>query len=162
MKLKFVLVYFNVWNVFQVIYAPASMCFSLCLSLSLPSLFFSLKQGKKNIWELIGFPGLAARHCNWSPKRWICQWAGHEFDNQERKGRNISLCTLSKRGVTLAEPAPGGQGPPFPRFPKAWCFGDLSWLGKSPRLELHLRWHILAFLLSWLLEATHEKMPVCL
>lgn len=37
MKLKFVLVYFNVWNVFEVIYAPAAMCFSLFVSLSLPS-----------------------------------------------------------------------------------------------------------------------------
>lgn len=67
MKLEFVLVYFNVWNVFQVIYAPTSMCFFLFVSLFLSLyffFFFSLKQEKKNIWELIGFPGLAARHCN--------------------------------------------------------------------------------------------------
>lgn len=50
MKLKLVLVYFNVWNVFQVIYAPASMCFSLSLSLCLslsPLPFFFLRTEKK-------------------------------------------------------------------------------------------------------------------
>lgn len=48
MKLEFVLVYFNVWNVFQVIYAHVSMCFFLFVSLflSLHS-FCSLKQEKK-------------------------------------------------------------------------------------------------------------------
>lgn len=113
MKLKFVLVYFNVWNVFEVIYAPTSMCFSLFVSLSPPSFFFPLKK-KKNIWELIGFPGFAARHCDWSLKRWICWLAGHEFDNRRGKGRKISPCTQSKRVSHWQIWRPRAKSPLFP------------------------------------------------
>lgn len=50
MKLEFVLVYFNVWNVFQVIYAPTSTCFSLFVSLFLSSTFFSSLKQEKSIF----------------------------------------------------------------------------------------------------------------
>lgn len=41
---------------------PPLQCVSFSLSLSFsPCTFFFFKTGKKNIWELIGFPGLAAR-----------------------------------------------------------------------------------------------------
>lgn len=48
MKLKSVLVYFNVWNAFEVIYAPASMYFSLSLSF-FPPFFFFLTEKKNKI-----------------------------------------------------------------------------------------------------------------
>lgn len=87
MKLKPVLVYFNVWNVSEVIYAPTWMYFSPFVFLSplFHFLGFFFFNRKKYIWELIGFPGFAARHCNWSLKRWICQLAGHAFDNMRGK-----------------------------------------------------------------------------
>lgn len=62
MKLEFVLVYFNVWNVFQVIYAPASMCFSFFVSLFLSFHFFpSLKQEKKTYLGVNWFSRLGSQ-----------------------------------------------------------------------------------------------------